>query len=475
MPHSPRFAFLARLPISQAVRPQSIYIMLRMESLDLLIHARWVIPVEPDCVVREHHAVAVRDGRIVALLPSAEASTRFTARENVELPGHVLIPGLINAHTHAAMSLLRGLADDLPLMEWLQTHIWPTERRWVSPDFVRDGSELAIAEMLRGGITCFQDMYFFPDVTAEAARRHGIRVSLGMIVADFPSAWASDAQEYLARGVELRDRHKDDPLLSFAFAPHAPYTVSDAALREIRTLADELDLPVQMHVHETAAEIEQSLKQHGRRPLTRLHDLGLLTPNLMAVHMTQLETAEIDLLAHTGVQVVHCPESNLKLASGFCPVAKLMRAGVNVALGTDGAASNNDLDLLGELRTASLLAKGVAGDATALPAAEALRMATLNGARALGLERDIGSLVSGKWADMTALDLSPAECQPVHNPLSQLVYAAGRQQVSDVWVAGARLLREGELTHMDGDALRARAMQWQSRIAAQNSHAESAA
>jgi 5-methylthioadenosine/S-adenosylhomocysteine deaminase len=435
-----------------------------MDSVDILIHARWVAPVEPDHALHEHHAVAIRDGRILALLPSAEARNRFNARETVELAEHILIPGLINAHTHAAMSLLRGLADDLPLMDWLQKHIWPVEGRWVSPEYVRDGSELAIAEMLRGGITCFQDMYFFPDATAETARRLGIRASLGMIVVDFPSAWASDAQDYLRKGIALRDRHKDDPLLSFAFAPHAPYTVSESALREIRTLADELDVPVQIHLHETRDEIEQSLKQFGKRPLARLQELGLLTPNLMAVHMTQLDEEEISLLAETGAHVIHCPESNLKLASGFCPVAKLMRAGINVALGTDGAASNNDFDMLGELRTASLLAKGVAGDATALPAFDALRMATLNGARALGLDREIGSLTPGKWADITAVNLAHLECQPMYNPLSQLIYAAGRQHVSDVWVAGAQLLRSGVLTRMDETALCEKVAHWQARI-----------
>jgi 5-methylthioadenosine/S-adenosylhomocysteine deaminase len=438
-----------------------------MDSVDLLIHARWVIPVEPHAIIHEHHAVAIRDGRIVALLPSAEARSRFSAEETIELSGHVLIPGLINTHTHAAMSLLRGLADDLPLMDWLQKHIWPVEARWVGPEFVRDGSELAVAEMLRGGITCFQDMYFFPDVTAEVVRRHGMRASLGMIVIDFPSAWASDAQDYLRKGIELRDRHKDDPLLSFAFAPHAPYTVADSALREIRTLADELDVPVQMHIHETSGEIEQSLRQYGKRPLARLQELGLLTPNLMAVHMTQLIDEEIASLAETGVHVIHCPESNLKLASGFCPVARLTQAGINVALGTDGAASNNDLDLLGELRTACLLAKGVAGDATALPAAAALRMITLGGARALGLEREIGSLEPGKWADITAVNLSQLECQPVYNPFSQLIYAAGRQHVSDVWVAGKHLLRAGELTRMDETAVREKTARWQARISAE--------
>ncbi|MGB9430171.1 MAG: TRZ/ATZ family hydrolase [Gammaproteobacteria bacterium] len=436
-----------------------------MTAADLVIHARWVIPVEPDSRIYDHHAVAVRDGRIFAILPSAEARARFRPVETVELPGHVLIPGFVNAHTHAAMTLLRGLADDLPLMPWLKEHIWPTESRWVSAEFVRDGSELAMAGMLHSGTTCFNDMYFFPETTAEAVRRCGMRAYLGMIVVNFPSAWGDGPRDYIAKGTALRDHYKDDPLLSFTFAPHAPYSVAESWLEEIRTLADELDVPVQTHLHETAAEIQQSLDQYGKRPLARLAGLGWLTPNFMAVHMTQLDDAEIGELARGGVHVVHCPESNLKLASGFCPVAKLLAAGVNVALGTDGAASNNDLDMLAEMRCAALLAKGVSGDATLLPAATALRMATLNGARALGLERDIGSLLPGKWADMTALDLRTPECQPVYNPLSQLVYAASRQQVTDVWVAGRRLLNHAELTSLDLDSILERAGRWQQRIA----------
>ncbi|MGH8283137.1 MAG: TRZ/ATZ family hydrolase [Gammaproteobacteria bacterium] len=436
-----------------------------MKSADLVVHARWIIPVEPEGSILEQHAVIIRDGRILAVLPSLEARSKFRSADAVELPGHVLIPGFINAHTHAAMVLLRGLADDLPLMPWLQEHIWPAESRWMSAEFVRDGSELAMAGMLRSGTTCFNDMYYFPEVTAGVVRRSGMRACLGMIVVDFPSAWGDGPREYLAKGTALRDQYKDDPLLNFAFAPHAPYTVAEAWLKEIRTLADELDVPVQTHLHETAGEIEQSLKHYGKRPLARLAELGWLTPNFMAVHMTQLDDTEIGELARSGVHVIHCPESNLKLASGFCPVAKLLTAGVNVALGTDGAASNNDLDMLAEMRCAALLAKGVAGDATVLPAATALRMATLNGARALGLDRDIGSLLPGKWADMTAVDLSVPECQPLYNPLSQLVYCAGRQQVTDVWVAGRQLLRHGELTRLDLDVILQRAQHWQQRIA----------
>ncbi|MGH8415054.1 MAG: TRZ/ATZ family hydrolase, partial [Gammaproteobacteria bacterium] len=403
-----------------------------------------------------------------------EARSGFRSAETVELTEHLLIPGFVNAHTHAAMTLLCGLADDLPLMPWLQEHIWPTESRWMSAEFVRDGSELAMAGMLRSGTTCFNDMYYFPEVTAETVGRTGMRACIGMIVTDFPSAWGNGPREYLAKGTALRDRYKDDPLLTFAFAPHAPYTVAEPWLIEIRTLADELEIPVQTHLHETAGEIAQSLEQYGKRPLARLAELGWLTPNFMAVHMTQLEDAEIDELARCGVHVIHCPESNLKLASGFCPVAKLMAAGVNVALGTDGAASNNDLDMLAEMRCAALLTKGVAGDATVLPAFAALRMATLNGARALGLDRDIGSLLPGKWADMTAVDLSVPECQPLYNPLSQLVYCAGRRQVTDVWVAGRQLLRHGELTRLDLDAILQRAQGWQQRIIQTSSEAVNA-
>jgi len=445
-----------------------------MHTVETLVHARWIVPVDPADRVLEHHALAIAHGRIMAVLPSAEAKSRFAAVEEISLPCHALIPGLVNAHTHAAMSLLRGLADDLPLMQWLQDHIWPTEHRCVSPDFVRDGSELAIAEMLRGGTTCFGDMYFFPEVTAQMAHQAGMRAVLGMILFDFPSPWGSGPEEYLAKGLALRDQHKNDPLLGFVFAPHAPYTVSDTWLIKLRALADELDLPVHTHVHETAGEVADSLKQHGKRPLARLGELGLVNPASMAAHMTQLTDEEIAEVAKNGSSVVHCPSSNLKLASGFCPVAKLLKAGVNVAIGTDGAASNNTLDMLAEMKSAALLAKGVAGDPTVVPAATALRMATLNGAKALGIDKDAGSLTEGKWADITAIDLDAPETQPVHDVVSTLVYAANREQVSDVWVGGRRLLQERRLTRMDLPSLLERAESWRGRIAAGGLTARSA-
>lgn len=435
-----------------------------MQSIDTLLNARWIVPVEPEGTILQDHALAIHAGRIVDIIPQNLAETQYRAAVNLALPSHALIPGLVNAHTHAAMCLLRGLADDLPLMSWLNDHIWPAETRWVSAEFVHDGTELAIAEMLRGGITCFNDMYFFPEVTARAARACGMRACIGLIMIDFPSAWAQSPDEYLEKGLALHDTLRHDPLIRTAFAPHAPYTVSDASLEKIRVLAEQLDLPIHMHVHETAAEVEQWLSQRGRRPLAHLDELGLITPHLLAVHMTQLTAAEIDRCGETGVHVIHCPESNLKLASGFCPVAALDSAGVNVALGTDGAASNNDLDLFGEMRIAALLGKAVSGDAAALPAHRVLSMATLNGARALGLDAEIGSLNPGKWADIAAVDLCMPETEPLYNPISQLVYSAGRQQVSDVWVAGRHLLKTRSLTTLDMKDIIERARNWQKRI-----------
>ena len=436
-----------------------------MEAVDTLLHAAWIIPVEPEGAVWPAHSLAIRDGHIVAVLPQAEARLRFTAATEIHLPRQALIPGLVNAHTHGAMNLLRGLADDLPLMSWLGEHIWPAEQRWVDAEFVTVGSRLAIAEMIKGGTTCFNDMYFFPEQTAKVAADCGVRACIGMIVLDFPTRYAADADDYLAKGLALHDAWRDHPLVHTAFAPHAPYTVSDAPLRRIKMLSDELDVPIHMHVHETAGEVADAVGRDGRRPLQRLDELGLLGPNFLAVHMTQLLDAEIDLLARTGTHVLHCPESNLKLASGFCPVAKLLAAGVNVALGTDGAASNNDLDLLAEMRTAALLAKGISGDAAAVPAFQALQMATLGGARALGLADEIGSLLPGKWADVVAVDLGGLDRQPLYHPLSQLVYTAHRDHVTDVWVAGRPLLRAGVLTHLDEAALIREARDWGIRIA----------
>ncbi|HEV8106943.1 MAG TPA: TRZ/ATZ family hydrolase [Burkholderiales bacterium] len=427
----------------------------------LLLQPRWVVPVEPTGQVLERHAVAVRDGRIEALLPSAEAARSFASYETIDLPDHALIPGLVNAHTHAAMSLMRGLADDLPLMRWLEDHIWPAEGKHVSAAMVRDGTLLACAEMLRGGITCFNDMYFFPEASLEAARDAGMRVALGIIVVEFPSAYASDAADYLRKGLALRDREGEDPLVSFCLAPHAPYTVSDGSFKQIAKLAAELDLPVHVHLAETEDENRRSLAEHGVRPVERLHRLGLLGPGLIAVHAVHLEQQEIDLLGSHAVSIAHCPSSNLKLASGFAPIEALRRAGANLCLGTDGAASNNRLDLFQEMRIAALLAKAVAGDAQALPAHAALRAATLGGAQALGLEELTGSISAGKAADLVAVGLRGPELAPCYDPVSHLVYAAGREHVTHVWVNGEARVADGRLLPGAFSGLEKRAQLWQ--------------
>lgn len=434
-----------------------------MESIDLLIRAAHVVPVEPRGALADH-AVAVKDGRIVAVLPAADALARYDAREVVNLERHVLFPGLVNLHCHAAMALMRGLADDLPLMAWLQDHIWPAEARHVSDEFVHDGSLLAMAEMLRGGTTCVNDMYFFPAATARAALRAGMRASLGVIAIEFPSAYAPDAAGYLKKGLATRDDYQGEPLLSFTLAPHAPYTVADEMLGHMAVLAEELDVPIHMHVHETAGEIEDSRKQHGVRPLERMRRLGLVGPRLIAVHAVHLDDAELDLMAREGVSVAHCPTSNLKLASGIARVADMKLRGIRVGVGTDGAASNNRLDVMADMRTAALLAKVTSGDASRVNAFEALEMATLEGARALGLEEKIGSIAPGKWADLAAVELSSFETLPCFDPVSHLVYAAGRENVSHVWVAGAPRLSQRRLAGIDELDLRDKALWWQKRM-----------
>ncbi len=419
-----------------------------MNSIDTAIHARWVIPGRPETVVLENHSVLIDRGRIIAIVPEAKAS-QYAPRETFWLPEHALAPGLVNAHTHAAMTLLRGFADDLPLMPWLENHIWPAEAAHMSERFVTVGSELAATEMLLSGTTCFNDMYFFPNATGHAAEAVGIRAVLGLIVLDAPTVWAADLNEYLRRATAVHDEFRTSERITTAFAPHAPYTVSDDGLTRVRVLADELDIPIHIHLHETQAEVDAAVAATGERPLMRLKNLDLLSPRLVAVHMTQLDPTEIDDVAAHGVNVVHCPESNMKLASGTCPVTALLAAGVNVGLGTDGAASNNDLDMLGEMRTAALAAKSLTQDATALPAARALTLATQAGADALGLGNDIGSLEPGKYADIIAVDLSAPATQPVHHPISQLVYAASRDAVSDVWVGGAHVVESRTPTRVE--------------------------
>ena len=433
-------------------------------ACDWLSEAGWVIPVQPSGVVLEQHAVVIEDDLITAILPIAEARARYAPKQLVQRPDAVLMPGLVNAHCHNPMTLMRGVADDLALMPWLNEHIWPIERAVMAADFVADGIELAVAEMLRGGTTCCNENYFFPDAQAQTYQRLGFRAAVSIPIIDFPTAWASSQDQYFDKGLAVHDQFKHSPLLSFSMAPHAPYTVCDASFERIRRYSEQLDLQVHCHVHETAQEIADSMAQYKQRPLSRLERLGLVNEHLAAVHMTQLTPAEIALCAERGVSVVHCPQSNMKLASGFCPADALLKAGVNLAIGTDGCASNNDLDMFDELRTAALLAKAVAQDATAFKAFSALHSATLAGARAMGLEDRIGSLEAGKQADIIAVDLSQLETLPIYDVISQLVYAGSRQQVSDVWIAGRIKMQGRQLVDIDIQKVQATARRWQHTI-----------
>ena len=433
------------------------------QTIDLLLAPRWVIPVEPAGVLTGH-AVAVHDGEIVAVLPLADALNQYQPERLIELRDQVVLPGLINLHTHAAMSLMRGFADDLPLMTWLREHIWPAEKHHLSEAFVRDGTLLAAAEMLRGGTTCCHDMYFFPQAAAESFLTAGMRATLGMIVLEFPSAYAADADDYLMRGLQLRDSLKHEALLSFNFAPHAPYTISDATFSRIGTLAEQLGLSIHTHLHETADEIHDSLTRFGVRPIERLASLGLLGPNFIGVHAVHLTETDIDALAQFNCHIAHCPTSNLKLSSGIAPLGAMLEAGINVGVGSDGAASNNRLDVFAETRLAALLAKGVGGDAAVCAAETALRMATLNAARALNLDHQIGSLTAGKRADMIAVDLGALHQQPVYDPLSHLIHVAGREDVTHVWVDGRLRVEDRALVDIDTDDLRARAAYWQLKL-----------
>ena len=433
-------------------------------AADTRINARWLIPVEPFGVVLEHQAVILQGSRILAIVPQAEADQSYRTRKTLDLNQHVVLPGLINLHGHTAMSLFRGLADDLPLMTWLNDHIWPAEGKFVSEQFVADGTRLAMAEMLRTGTTTFSDMYFFPEVTAQAAHDTGMRAQICFPLMDMPTVWGSGPEEYLRKGADLIEQWQRDDYIMPAIGPHAPYTVSDGPLGAAVELAQQTGAAIQLHLHETAFEVAEAVKASGQRPLARMADLGVLGANTQCVHMTQIDESDLAHLKMTSAHVVHCPESNLKLASGFCPVQKLLDHDINVTIGTDGAASNNDLDLFGELKTAAMVAKAVAGDAAALSAHKALEMATLSGARALGRDQDIGSLVAGKLADLIAVDLSDPYLQPVYDPASHLVYSNHGRAVSHSWIHGVPQLQDGRLTRIDVPDLVLRVNEWRKQI-----------
>lgn len=441
-----------------------------MQQADLIIYPEWIYTAEEDAnsdsQTLTQQGVVILDGKIVDLAERAQIEAQWQSEQTLEKPGCLLLPGFINSHTHASMNLMRGIANDLPLMEWLEQHIWPAEAAHVSEQYVYDGTQLAIAEMIRSGTSCFNDMYFFPNAAIQAALDSGMRISAGIIAIDFPSAYAANADEYLSKGLALHQQHQHNPLCSFMLAPHAPYTVSDDVFTRIAQLAEQQQLGIHLHLHETEFEVGSATAQSNERPFARLKRLGVLGKQTLAVHMTQLNSDEIADCAEQGISVAHCPESNLKLASGFCPTHRLWQQGVNVCLGTDGAASNNDLDMLGEMRSASLLSKAVAGDATALNAAQSLQMATINGAKALGLADQTGSIRIGKAADLQLIDLNTIETQPCYDPLAQVVYSASRDQITHLWCAGQALMQDRQLTTLDETKIIANAKQWHEKISA---------
>jgi 5-methylthioadenosine/S-adenosylhomocysteine deaminase len=435
-----------------------------MESADHIIHAKWLITCETNNKILENHALVIKNDKIKDILPSDEAKKTYSSPSVQHYSTHAVMPGFINAHTHIAMNYFRGMADDLALMNWLNNHIWPAEKKWVNHEFVYDASLLAMAEMIRSGTTCFNDMYFFLQATAEAAHIAGVRAHIGITVIDFPTAWAQTPEEYFSKGLEFYQEYKNHDRIIATLAPHAPYTVADKNLLKVKEVAEKLNLKINLHLHETADEVNQSLAQHKKRPIRRLHDIGLMSSRLIAIHMTQLNEEDFAILKETQPSIIHCPESNMKLASGICPVEKLTSLNLNVALGTDGAASNNDLNILGEMRSAAFLAKLSTHDPVSLPAENALKMATINGAKALGIDHITGSLTVGKSADFIAINLEEIETLPLYHPISQIVYAASRTQVTDVWVMGKQLLKNRKLLTLDEKELMTKAHAWSSKI-----------
>lgn len=438
--------------------------MEQKQAIDQLLHARYLITCEDHNQTLENHSLAIHQGKIVAILPEKEAKARFAAQEEKHFPHHAILPGFINAHNHLAMNLLRGLSDDISLMDWLHHHIWPAETKWLSHDFVYDGSLLAMAEMVRGGTTCCTDMYFYPEAVAESANLIGIRAHVGITIISVPTSWAKSADECFEKGLAFCGSYKNHPLVTPLWAPHSTYTVTLPELEKVGELAAAMDMKISIHLQEAHSEIARSLKEFDRRPLERINDIGLVSPRLIAVHMTQLIESDFAILMAKKPHLVHCPASNMKLASGAAPIERLLQAGINVALGTDGSASNNRLDMIEEMRFAALLGKLITEDPKAVGAEKVLQMATLHGARALGIDHLTGSLTIGKAADVIAIDFSPIETQPLYHPVSQIVYASSRFQVSDVWVAGKQLLKNRELVNVEMKDLVQRAKYWQGKL-----------
>ena len=455
------------------------------ETVDLLIDARWVLPIAPVNTALAQHAVAVTDGRVVAVGPTAQMAARFQAREHISRPNHALLPGFVNAHTRAATTLLRGASVEGPRSRWIRETLAPLEQRFASPDLVRDGTRLAIAEMLQAGITCFAATDLFPEEAARVASSARVRAAIGLPVGDSPTVWAESANEYFSKAEGLWDAYRADPWVGLYFGLGDSLSVADSTLSRLRRVADELDARVAMPVHESAEEIRDSVARFGKRPLQRLQSLGLLRPGFTAIHATQLDATDVGALSRTGVCVVTCPQASLRLGAGISPVALLESHGVPVGLGTDSAACAGALDLLAEARVAALFggaavsdgrASASAGGAPAVgataaraamtggDAAAALRLATLGGAVALGMGSLVGSIEAGKAADFVCFDLGSLAFQPQVRVADAVLYSATRANACDVWTSGRRAVSDGRLLTFDVQEISALAQQWAERL-----------
>ena len=443
-----------------------------LQKVDLLLDARWVAPMTttPDSVnenstlLLENHTCVVHDGMIIDVLPTHISRKQYQAQFEYSLGEHLLMPGLFNGHAHAAMSLLRGFADDHPLMTWLEQHIWPAEAAHVSTAFVKTGTELALCEMLASGVTCFNDMYFFPETVCELLDTTGLRGCVSGPILEFPTSWGKNANDYIDKNTDIIQQYKNHPLIAAGYGPHAPYTVSNTTFEKIIQQATSEQTWIHTHLHETAFEIHQSMTDFGMRPTERLNKLGFFDIQSQAVHMTQITDIDIEILAGKPCHVVHCPESNLKLASGFTPIGKMLDANINISFGTDGAASNNDLDMVSELRTGAILAKAVSENAQTMPAYAAAYAATRGGALAFS-QQHLGCVAQGFAADIIAIDLSDLNTQPVYDPIAQFVYASNSRQISHVWVNGKLVCHHGEVKVIDTQKLKAEVKTWRATIA----------
>ena len=434
------------------------------KNASVIISASWIFTAGPEDQLLSDYAVVIENDKVIDLLPQNKVFDEYEANNNYQLTDHILIPGLINTHTHAAMSLFKGFADDLSLQDWLNNHIWPAEKEFVNSSFVKDGSILALSEMIKSGVTTFNDMYFFPEATAEAVKELGVRSNIGLVVLDFPTNYATDPEDYLVKGFEFRDKWRNEELITTSIAPHAPYSVSNEAFTLINTYSEELNINIHTHLHETQWEIDQSIDKYGITPVQRLNNLGIIGPSLMAAHCVYLNDQDMDILAKNKVSIAHNPSSNMKLGSGIADVAKMLKQNLTVSLGTDSSASNNRLDIMGEMRLAALLIKGTTKSPELIPAKEAIKMATINGAKTLGLDSTIGSIEKNKKADLVAIDLSAIENQPLYNPISTLVYSSSRTDVSYVWIDGNIKLKDKKLVNIDEERIIQMAKKWQRKL-----------